>query len=206
MENAMISADEEQEIVEMLTSAMKAEGYSATVSVCLEQLGRGKDANLLVKLALPNNVTAIPLAAAHLAHIVATDIVKRQAIELALDEALTNAMFHGNLDIPSQLKEQDFSAFYELAVRRLIEEPYASRRVEVIFSFDEKLAVFSIVDQGRGFDWRGYMNMEPDSEAAYGRGLLIIRTLANAVSYNEKGNRVTLIFDRGDWRQASIAA
>jgi anti-sigma regulatory factor (Ser/Thr protein kinase) len=206
MENAMLSVGEEQEIIAMMTSALEAEGYSATISVYFEEIGSGKNANLVIKLALSNNAADIPLVAAHLAHIVATDIVKRQAIELALDEALTNAMFHGNLDIPSQLKEQDFSAFYELAVRRLIEEPYASRRVEVIFSFDEKLAVFSIVDQGRGFDWRGYMDAEPDGEAAYGRGLLIIRTLASAVSYNDKGNRVTLVFDREDRRQAPVTA
>jgi anti-sigma regulatory factor (Ser/Thr protein kinase) len=129
--------------------------------------------------------------------VAASDPIKRRAIELALDEALANAMIHGNLEVPSHLKETDFESFNEMIANRRAMEPYASRKLDLSTTLGESQAVFTITDQGRGFDWRGIMEREADTEAAHGRGLLIIKTLATSISFNDKGNEITLTFDLG---------
>ncbi|MBF0292996.1 MAG: ATP-binding protein [Nitrospinae bacterium] len=206
MENEQSTAEGGIEIIRLVTSALKERKYGASISVRLDEAGSWKKEEMLIKLELPNDAKAIPLVAANLSRIATNDIIMRQSIELALDEALTNAIFHGNLEIPSNLKERDFNAYYEMAFKRLQEGPYADRRVEVAFSFDDDQAVFRIADQGRGFDWRPFLDEKSCCDPPNGRGLKIMQALTSSVSFNETGNRVTLLFERGDWRHQPIAA
>ena len=206
MENELSTADGGIEIIRLVTSALKDRDYGASSSVRLDEAGERKNEEMLIKLELPNDAKAVPFVAANLSRIATNDIIMRQSIELALDEALTNAIFHGNLEIPSSLKERDFNAYYEMAFKRLEEGLYMDRRVEVAFSFDDNQAVFSVTDQGRGFDWRPFLNEESCCKPPNGRGLKIMQALASSVSFNEAGNRVTLLFERGDWRHQPIAA
>lgn len=119
-------------------------------------------------------------------------------IATALDEALVNAYFHGNLEVESSLKDDDERSFYDLARRRCEEEPYASRRIHVTATVSADEARYVIRDEGPGFD----PSTLPDPtdpanlERAYGRGLLLMRTFMDEVTYNETGNEVTLVKHR----------
>jgi anti-sigma regulatory factor (Ser/Thr protein kinase) len=206
MGEGILFVDDDPKVLSHIAIASLDRGYSGTVSVCLGELENENVLNVVTKLSLTNNPALIPLVAERLSSVVAAKANRRQSIELALDEALTNAMLHGNLEVSSLLKEENYSAFFDLAIKRQQEEPYASRRVEVDFSLSEKLATFTIADQGNGFDWRHCMESELDVEAVCGRGLLIMTTFASSVSFNETGNRVTLVFDREDRRRAPVAA
>jgi anti-sigma regulatory factor (Ser/Thr protein kinase) len=52
--------------------------------------------------------------------------------------------------------------------------------------------VFSIVDEGQGFDWRNYLDLDP--RRAFdpnGRGIAMARSLSfESMEYNERGNEV----------------
>src|SRR5262249_30671775 len=52
-------------------------------------------------------------------------------VAVAINEALTNAIFHGNLDAGSDLQEQDEDAYMDLINRRCGQPPYRDRRVYV---------------------------------------------------------------------------
>jgi anti-sigma regulatory factor (Ser/Thr protein kinase) len=54
---------------------------------------------------------------------------------------------------------------------------------------------YTIADEGPGFDYRRLPDpLNPKSFfQPHGRGLLMIRTFCDEVSWNEKGNEVTLI-------------
>ncbi len=120
---------------------------------------------------------------------------ERVRVGVALEEALTNALYHGNLEVGSELREDDFNAYYSLAEQRTSLSPYAHRRIRVETDLSRDQAVFVIRDEGPGFD----PSTLPDPtdpvnlEKLSGRGLLLMRTFMDEVVFNEAGNQVTMI-------------
>jgi anti-sigma regulatory factor (Ser/Thr protein kinase) len=114
---------------------------------------------------------------------------------VALEEALLNAVYHGNLEVSSDLRQNGDEEFHKLARERRMQEPFASRRVRVIARLTTAAAKFVIVDQGPGFDVSKLPDpTHPDYlERPSGRGVLLMRTFMDEVRYNGTGNRVTLI-------------
>ncbi len=118
----------------------------------------------------------------------------RLRIGTALEEALLNAFYHGNLDISSDLKDTDYAEFYALAERRCREAPYTERRIQLDFEVTPIVASIAIRDEGRGFnpdtlpDPTDVENLDKPS----GRGVMLMRAFMDDVVYNETGNQVTL--------------
>lgn len=120
---------------------------------------------------------------------------------IALEEALLNAIYHGNLEVSSELRENGDDAFHKLAAERRLLHPYSDRRVKVTARMSPTRAAFVIADQGPGFD----ISKLPDpTDLKYidrpsGRGVLLMRAFMNHVRYNATGNGVKLIktSDRG---------
>lgn len=114
---------------------------------------------------------------------------------VALEEALLNAIYHGNLEVSSELRENGDEAFHKLAAERRGQEPYLMRRVRVTARLSPQRATFLIADEGPGFD----ISKLPDPtdprwlERPSGRGILLMRAFMNHVRYNATGNRVTLV-------------
>jgi len=117
---------------------------------------------------------------------------------VALEEALLNSFYHGNLEISSSLREQDHRAFHDLAAQRCQESPYKDRRIQVSVRITSTQAIYSVRDEGPGFD----PSTLPDPtdpanlDRPCGRGLLLMRTFMDNVIFNDKGNEVTLFKDR----------
>ncbi len=115
-------------------------------------------------------------------------------VSVALEEAMANALFHGNLEIASHLREDGGAAFCELARRRRECSPYAERRIYVIVQLSRHGATFTIRDEGPGFDPQQAPDpCTQDLEKLSGRGLLLMRTFMDEVCFNEKGNEVRLV-------------
>jgi len=116
-------------------------------------------------------------------------------VGVALEEALLNSYYHGNLEISSDLREADHNAYYQLSKKRSYEPPYCNRKIYVESFLTPDECRFVIRDEGPGFD----PNSLPDAtdpanlERPCGRGLLLIRTFMDEVQFNERGNEVTLI-------------
>ncbi len=92
------------------------------------------------------------------------------ALRLALDEALSNAIKHGNANNPT-------------------------KKVFVEFTIDESHIQITICDEGPGFDPKKLPDptAEENLELPNGRGVMLIKAYMTEVSYNEKGNCVTMI-------------
>ncbi len=116
-------------------------------------------------------------------------------IRIALDEALANAFYHGNLDVSSDLKETGGGDFEQLARIRLQESPYCDRRITIEEHLTREQARFVIRDEGNGFD----VNQLPDPTdhsrltLSSGRGIAMMRHFLDDVVFNETGNQVTLV-------------
>ena len=88
-------------------------------------------------------------------------------VEMLLRESLNNAVIHGNC----------------WDCRKTI-------RAEV--RVGRKWIVLSVEDEGTGFNPRKTMNTVPSPETTSGRGLALYFLYAQRVSFNSKGNRVSL--------------
>jgi CheY-like chemotaxis protein/anti-sigma regulatory factor (Ser/Thr protein kinase) len=116
-------------------------------------------------------------------------------VGVALEEALLNSYYHGNLEISSELRESDHNAYYQLSRERAHESPYRDRRIHVEAVMTPGECRFVIRDEGPGFD----PTTLPDAtdpanlERPCGRGLLLMRTFMDEVRFNDVGNEVTLI-------------
>lgn len=148
---------------------------------------------------IENDAALIPVVVGFLqesmSHMAICDGSERLRISVALEEALTNAVHHGNLEVSSELRQDDDSRYYELIRRRSREEPYRRRRVHIKTRMSDRDAVFAIRDEGPGFDVAGLPDpTEPENlERASGRGILLMRTFMDEVLFNERGNEITLV-------------
>lgn len=135
-----------------------------------------------------------------LASVLAGDEQSRFAVAMAMEEALANALYHGNLEISSKLREGDGSAFYELARERRQQQPFCRRRISVHASIRRHEALFVVRDDGPGFDTSGLPDPRDEQHLAKpsGRGVLLMRHLMDEVRFNSRGNEVTMTkrFDR----------
>ncbi|MBI1311324.1 response regulator [bacterium] len=119
----------------------------------------------------------------------------RLRIGIAIEEALLNALYHGNLEVSSELREQGNSEYENLAKARMGAEPYASRRLHVEMRLTPEEAKFVVRDEGPGFDPSDIPDpTDPDYlERPSGRGMLLMRSFMDETMYNDKGNCVTLL-------------
>lgn len=122
----------------------------------------------------------------------------RIRLGVALQEALVNACYHGNLEVSSRLREVDYRAYYDLARQRSAESPYQERRIVVRASMAPGTATFVITDEGPGFDPTGLPDpTDPTNlDRPCGRGLLLMQTFMDQVAYSVRGNQVTLVKHR----------
>lgn len=116
-------------------------------------------------------------------------------ITLSLREAISNAMYHGNLEIGSELRDSGgMKQFNEEIERRRDEEPFCHRTVKIEYTLTSEYVEYRITDQGGGFDFHDLPDpRDPDNFLKNsGRGLLIIRVHMDEVTWNEQGNMITL--------------
>lgn len=123
------------------------------------------------------------------------DPAGRTQIGIALQEALANALYHGNLEVSSDLRQVEERLFDELAEERMKQEPYRSRQIRVQVQLDRDAARFVIADDGPGFDTTCFDRpVQPeDLTRIGGRGLLLIRTFMDQVTFNATGNQITMV-------------
>ena len=123
------------------------------------------------------------------------DDMDRLRIGTALAEALANAIDHGNLELDSRLREEDQGTYRRVGDERAAQAPYSQRRVHVRARLSPGEATFIIRDEGPGFD-PGALPDPSDPENIIkpsGRGVMLIRTFMDEVSFNETGNEITMI-------------
>ncbi|GAK52375.1 response regulator receiver [Candidatus Moduliflexus flocculans] len=114
-------------------------------------------------------------------------------IGLCLHEALVNAIVHGNLEIPSTLKNEASEQFEHLLAERAALPEYVSRQVSIRGEVTAEQLWIEIEDQGSGFNPAHLDLADPTKMIPSGRGLLIITAFMDHVSWNHSGNRITMI-------------
>jgi DNA-binding NarL/FixJ family response regulator len=116
-------------------------------------------------------------------------------VGISLQEAISNSIYHGNLELDSELRQVDETNYYALADLRRRQSPYADRKVSVQALLSRSEIKFVITDEGAGFDTKKVLDptAEVNLEHIGGRGLLLISSFMDDVYYNEAGNQITMI-------------
>lgn len=119
----------------------------------------------------------------------------RVRVGVAVEEALLNALYHGNLEVSSELRQEDDATYHRLAEERRHLAPFRERRIHLRANLSRNEAVFVVRDEGPGFDPAQLPDpTDPTNlERTSGRGLLLIQTFMDAISYNPSGNELTMI-------------
>ena len=111
-----------------------------------------------------------------------------------ISELLINAVEHGNLGIKYDLKSMLVAGnlWQEKINRRYDDTGSASKKVRVAFARRDTACTLEITDEGEGFDWRRYMEVEPlRAPHNHGRGIAMANMLSfDELRYNEQGDQV----------------
>ncbi|MBF0539887.1 MAG: response regulator [Nitrospirae bacterium] len=120
-----------------------------------------------------------------------------------LHEALTNAVYHGALGVPSEgIRDTDngYHLFMEVVRIRVDSKEYKDKLVLIDIDINSNRMNISINDGGIGYDWKQKFKIANDPKSflkPYGRGLLIMKgILGENCNLNTCGNTVTLTLNK----------
>jgi CheY-like chemotaxis protein len=184
------------ETVERVVARVHADRNRSRLAECMGEI--------YCTYTLENNPALLPLLIDEvqqlLSRIGAGNVAERIRTSVALEEALLNAMYHGNLEI----SEDDLAAGRagpgQDSLTRLIEQrrglPHCrDRKVDLDVHVSKLGARFIIRDQGGGFDPQARTANRLDDYFEHGknRGLMLMLSLMDEVGFNGVGNEVTLV-------------
>ena len=117
-------------------------------------------------------------------------------MHIGLDEAIKNAIVHGNLLLTEEHKKSGQS-WENLVKEKLAQEPeLAGKKVSISWRVSPEKVVITIKDQGQGFAVAEVADPTQADRlnAEQGRGILIMKQACfDQVEYNEQGNEVILV-------------
>ncbi|HEY0590191.1 MAG TPA: response regulator, partial [Thermoanaerobaculia bacterium] len=113
---------------------------------------------------------------------------------IGLTELLLNAVEHGNLGITYEEKSElkDHERWLAEVQRRLALPENAAKRVKIEYVRTGEESRFTIRDEGEGFDWRRFLEIDPERAMhTHGRGIAVARRFSfDSLEYRDPGNEV----------------
>lgn len=115
-------------------------------------------------------------------------------VGVALQIAVSNAIDHGNLELDTALRQFNPEAYRAQADERRQMPKFANRRVQVRARMTPLEVSFLITDEGPGFDTSALLkSTKLNLGQMSGRGILLMRTFMDEVTYNTRGNQINLV-------------
>jgi anti-sigma regulatory factor (Ser/Thr protein kinase) len=115
-------------------------------------------------------------------------------LQIAVHEALANAVIHGSLEVGSfsRSSPEEFETYNNEICTRLDDKSFTQRRVTLSARWDKDEIEIRVQDQGPGFTLDGQAGAA--NEFASERGLGIIHEAADSVQIQDGGRRVIFTF------------
>lgn len=128
-------------------------------------------------------------------------------IGVAIEEAVINAMVHGNLEVSSELREESYELYEDQVAARLEIPRYRDRRVIIQVHVTRETCRITIRDEGPGFDPDALPDpTDPENVMRVsGRGILLMRAFLDEVIYEQDGRQVQLVIRRADELASPVA-
>lgn len=111
-------------------------------------------------------------------------------VGVALEHAVVNAIYHGNLELGGPLNGDR-----TLMDQRLTQAPYKDRRVQIEIRVTSEEARFMVRDEGPGFQYKELTATGRKTAllGEGGRGLFLMCAFMDSVTFEAKGNAVVMI-------------
>lgn len=136
------------------------------------------------------NLRECNLVASQVAHL----CPEPHRVVTGISELLINALEHGNLKIGYDEKSELMRrGIWQIEIERRLNAPeYRGGYVELEFTVSADRFQIRIRDQGQGFDWRPYLDLDPNRAFdPHGRGIAVARLSSfDDLEYIEPGNEV----------------
>ena len=118
-------------------------------------------------------------------------------LQTSLQEGLTNAIVHGNLEIGQTFGPSlaSMRGLEELIKERLAAPDYASRRIRLHATWDDKRLAVSILNEGDGYDPRALHLKSRSDTAPTGRGFLIMGECCDQIAVRDRGRCIVLNYE-----------
>ncbi|HIO62180.1 MAG TPA: response regulator [Deltaproteobacteria bacterium] len=116
-------------------------------------------------------------------------------MNMLLKEAIENAIFHGNLELSSEMRRKNPQLFYKTAEQKRDIDPYKNRRLTLQYDISRNSAKYVVRDEGKGFAHADLLDpADPDNLLRIeGRGLIMIMNFMDEVFWNDRGNEITMV-------------
>lgn len=140
-------------------------------------------------------VTAVPAFVQRtLAEVWRCDPRELTNLGIAVEEALLNALYYGTLEISPKTRHAGDAELQAAVDQRVQAPPYRDRRIFVEVRVTPMQVTIVIRDEGPGFDTSTIPDPDDPTllETTEGRGLRLMQTFMDQVTYNAAGNEVTL--------------
>ncbi len=120
--------------------------------------------------------------------------IDRLRLGIAVEQALHNALYRGNLGLPSSVRvpfggELPSAYSMERIEERINAEEVKDRRIDVEIRITPERLICVIEDEGDGFEPEQYSEATPGDP---GRGLVLMNTFMDSIRFNDKANHITL--------------
>lgn len=117
----------------------------------------------------------------------------RSNLFTVLTEMYNNALEHGVLKLDSEVKSspEGFLEYYEQREAKLASLDEGQVSVSVSYDPDDRTITIRVTDSGDGFDYQ-HLESQAD-EAAFGRGILLLKELCRDVSFDNDGRTTQVV-------------
>jgi CheY-like chemotaxis protein len=188
-----------ERLIDEVSQVLHASGMNRSYEILLSCLTRNE-----FSFELRNDATLfhplVDLLQQMMAGMGLCDSTGRLRVGVALEHVLVNAMYWGNLAIRPEEMPNSRELLIEghlpsVVQERLASDPYKQRTISLDVVMSREEATFVVRDQGEGFDTSQVPDPgDPDvMEREGGRGLLLVQTFMDEVTFNEAGNQVTMV-------------
>ena len=122
----------------------------------------------MLTMEIPSNKTLIPyISEIFIQYLHSHNIKDADAMQIAFEEALTNAIVHGN--------NND-----------------SNKNVNISFNIKENMLEISIKDEGMGFNYKSIKTNDDDVYRKNGRGILLISLYTDSFHFEDYGRKIVM--------------
>ncbi len=119
-------------------------------------------------------------------------------VRIAIREMIINAIEHGNFEISFDDKTEALTnnSYFKILALKQKDDKFNKRTVEIEYSITQNMAEFSIMDHGKGFNYRKVLergNEANEELLSHGRGIMMASNVFDDIRFNKKGNQVVLV-------------
>jgi CheY-like chemotaxis protein/anti-sigma regulatory factor (Ser/Thr protein kinase) len=190
-----------------LRKPFKTQEFLAVVRKCIElaQARRGKTASLSflkeatktfeVPARLENARALLPHLTEGLSDLGIVEAQDLLNLDVALEEALSNAVIHGSLQLTDEYvkNRQDREAFEKAYAARRTDPKFAAKTISVTTRLSPSEVVFIVEDKGPGFDPSALPEVQTSIQGVQGRGLMLIRLFMDEAVHENGGRRLRMV-------------